>query len=256
MKKMFRVALIGVCSWLCLAFSVNAQMPDQPTYDAYLGDADAAKTDAKWDKAVAEKQIAYDKTPNNTTRWNLALAQFGLLNATMRNRNEDRFDKYYKVTEEHLEVLMKDANLKADASAVLSGLYGLKMGYSSMMGMVLGPKSSSLIEEAKKTGAESPIVWKVYANSKMFTPALFGGDPDEAMKAYEKCVALFEKNTENLKYNWMYLDALVFQGRAYSAQGQTAKAIATYEKVLKVEPNMAWVKFELLPKAKQKALGK
>ncbi len=256
MNHMMRAALVCACSWLCFALSVTAQTSDPASYEAYLGDAETAKANAKWDKVVADKQAAFDKTPTPAVRWNLALAQFGLLSATMRDRNEDRFDKYYKVTEAHLDVLRKDASLKGEATALLSGLYGLKMGYSSMMGMVLGPKSSSMIEDALKVSAASPIVWKVYANSKMYTPAMFGGDPEEALKAYRKSVELFEQDAANLNHNWMYLDALVFLGRAYSSQNQTALAIATYEKVLKVEPNMNWVRFELLPKAKQKALGK
>jgi tetratricopeptide (TPR) repeat protein len=258
MKTIIRTALMCACTWLCLALiqPAFAQATDPLSYTAYIGNADVAQTNALWDKAVADKQTAFDKNPKDATlRWNLALSQYGLMSGTMRSRDEDRFDKYYKVTEEHLEALSKDDKTKAEAKALLSALYGLKMAYSSMMGMVLGPKSGSLIEEAMKAAPESAFVWKIQANSKMFTPAMFGGDVAEGIKAYEKAIALFEKQPENLKNNWLYIDTLVFLGQAYSSESQWSNAIAIYEKALKVEPNLAWVKQQLLPKAKQKALG-
>lgn len=255
MKKLICTA----CTWLCIAitFTAAAQASDAATYNAYLGSADVAITNSLWDKVVADKQAAYDKnTSDPTLRWNLALAQYGLLSATMRTRDEDRFDEYYEKTEEHLKALGKNDKMKAEAKALLSGLYGLKLGYSSMMGMVLGPKSSGLIEDALELDPKSALVWRIEANSKMYTPEMFGGDKEEAIKAFEKSIGLFEQQPATLKNNWLYLDAHVFLGQAYTSEGQTAKAIAIYEKALKLEPNLYWVKNTLLPNAKQKALGK
>lgn len=258
MKTFIRTALVCACTWLCLAFAqpAIAQTNDPLSYTAYLGTADVAQTNALWDKAVAEKQAAFDKNPGDINlRWNLALAQYGLLSGTMRAKDEDRFDQYYETTEKHLQALSKDDNTKGDAKALLSGLYGLKMAYNSMMGMVLGSKSSGLIEDAVKIAPQSPVVWKLQANSKMFTPAMFGGDIDEAIKAFEKAIELFEKQPDALKNNWLYVDTMIFLGQAYSSKSQWAKAVAIYEKALKVEPKLNWVKADLLPKAKQKALG-
>lgn len=247
--------LPAVCTWLCFAIAAPGQTTDPLSYTAYLGSQDVAQTNAMWDKAVGEKQSAFDKNPTNINRWNLALAQYGLISGTMRAKDEERFDKYYKVTEEHLETLSKDDKTKAEAKALLSGLYGMKMAYSSMMGMVLGPKSSGLIEDAIKLAPQSAIAWKLHANSKMFTPSMFGGDIGEAIKAYEKSIELFEKQPENLKNNWLYIDTMAFLGQAYSSESQWAKAVTIYEKALKAEPNFGWIKFQLLPKAKEKALG-
>lgn len=262
MRTIIRTALQhvlrGACTCLCLVFAhVTLAQPSDPlSYTAYLGAPDVEQTNSLWDKAVAEKQSAFDKNPGDIIlRWNLALSQYGLMGATMRTRDEDRFDKYYKITEEHLEVLSKDDKMKAEAKALLSGLYGIKMAYSSMMGMVLGPKSSSLVEEAVKLAPQSPIVWKIQANSKMFTPAMFGGDIEEAIKAFEKSIELFEKQPETLENNWLYIDTMVFLGQAYSSESQWAKAVAVYERALKIEPNLNWVKFQLLPNARKKALG-
>lgn len=141
----------------------------------------------------------------------------------------------------------------AEPLALLSATYGLKMGYSPIQGMFLGSKSESLIEKGKKLDPSSPLVWKVRANSKFFTPEMWGGDLAEAITAYEKCITLYESKPALTKFNWMYLDALVFQGQAYMKQGDAGKAIMTYEKVLKIEPEFGWVKYSLLPTAKAKS---
>ena len=255
MKTMLRT----VCTWVCIALTVPvfAQITDPSTYTAYLGNRDVKTANTLWDNVVSEKQAAFDKDPNDPAlRWNLALAQYGLLSATLRTRDEDRFDKYYEKTEEHLKILGRDDAMKAEAKALLSAVYGLKLAYSSMMGMVLGPKSSSLIGDAMELAPKSPLVWRIEANSKMYTPEMFGGDMGEAIKAFEKSIELFEEHPATLKNNWIYLDAHVFLGQAYLQEGQAAKAIAVYEKALKLEPNLVWIRSELLPKAKQKALGK
>ena len=81
---------------------------------------------------------------------------------------------------------------------------------------------------------------------------MWGGDITEAIEAYEKSIQLYESRPEALKFNWMYLDALAFMGQAYLKNGDTGKAIATYEKALQAEPEFGWVKYALLPNAKSK----
>src|SRR5690606_2519890 len=137
-----------------------------------------------------------------------------------------------------------------EASALLASLYGFQVSYSPWKAMYLGSKSGSLMEKALKQNASSPLVWKLYGNSKLYTPETFGGSVEEAIKAYNKAVQLYEEGKSTIENNWFYLDALAFQGQAHMKKGENAKAIQAYEKALKVEPEYDWVKFALLPEAK------
>jgi len=223
---------------------------DEIMYKAYLSDADATPA---WKKAIEMRKDALKANEKSTkAQFGVALAQFGLLGSTMRWQNEELFDEYYKETEENLEQIIEADKKWAEPYALLSATYGLKMGYSPLQGMFLGGKSGNLVEKAKKLNPNSPLVWKVYANSKYFTPEAFGGDLQEAIEAYEKCLALYEAKPETLRQNWMYLDALAFLGQAYMKNGDTGKAIVIYEKALAVEPEFGWIKYSLLPKAKSK----
>jgi tetratricopeptide (TPR) repeat protein len=223
-------------------------------YQAYLS---KEVNSALWKQAVNEARKIYDQSPRDKQAgFHLATARFALLSSTMRNQDEDLFDEYYGGTVKLLEELNESDKKWAEPRALLSAVYGLKMSYSPMQGMFLGPKSGNLVEKAKSLDPKSPLAWKVYANSKYFTPEMWGGDLNEAIESYEKCIQLYESNPATLKSNWMYLDALAFQGQAYQKNGDTGKAIASYEKALQAEPEFGWVKFTLLPKAKTKSEAK
>lgn len=236
---------------LLFAFTVHAQDATTKTmYFAYI--SNNPNTTNEWKKAVQNRQQELSKNSTDPSlNYALLLAQWGLLNATMKTKDEDLFDDYYDATIETIEKITGSDKKWAEPYAIQSAIYGLKMGYSPMQGMILGSKSSSLIEKAKKMDSASPLVWKIYANAKFFTPEMWGGDLKEAIQAYEKSIALYEANPDDLHFNWFYLDALAFQGQAYLKDGQRAKAISTYEKALKVESEFAWVKNVLLPKAQK-----
>jgi tetratricopeptide (TPR) repeat protein len=244
---------------LGVAIATQAQVGEsnEGAYKAYLGDQDVNIVKTMWKKVVADARIKHEQNPKDQNLfYDYAVTQFGLLTATMRDKDEDLFDDYADNTEENLEGLL-DINKKwAEPRALLSAVYGLRMGYSPWKGMYLGSKSQSLMEKALADSPNSPLVWKLYGNSKFFTPETWGGDLKEAIKAYEKAIQLFESDLDKTKFNWFYLDTIAFLGQAYQKDGQTSKALATYEKAIKVEPNYNWVKFNLLPKAKKTASAK
>jgi tetratricopeptide (TPR) repeat protein len=241
--------LIALTFYLFTFLANGQDATDERMYRAYLSPEKA--TDS-WKQAVAERQAALQADPqNNQAAYSLALAHFGLLSGTMRFRDEDLFDEYYDATVDNLKSLISTNKSWGEPHALLSAVYGLKMGYSPMQGMFLGSKSNTLTEKARKFSPQSPLVWKVYANAKFFTPEMWGGDLAEAIEGYEKCIQLYESNPQQLQFNWIYLDALAFQGQAYLKNGDTGKAIETYEKALKAEPSFGYVRDVLLPAARK-----
>lgn len=224
--------------------------PDAETYRAYLGSRDVEATKAAWKKLVAHRKVKSDADPKNTKLlYELTLAQFGLLTATQRDRDEDLFDDYVEATEVNLETLIDRDRNNGEPRALLAALYGMQMAYSPMKGMLLGAKSGSLMDQALKRSPTSPLVWKLHANAKFFTPETWGGDLKEAIAAYEKAVSLYESTPDKAKDNWFYIDTLAFLGKAYEKNNQTARAIEVYKKALTAEPDYQWVKLVLLPKA-------
>lgn len=248
MKKLITSTFVVI---LLVSYNLSfGQAPesDSLTYRAYLGGKDITEAKAFWKEAVQKREEALKtNAEDKNSRYRLALAQFGLLTATMRDQDEDLFDAYNEQTQENLDVLMKDKRYKAEAAALLAAVYGLEMGYSPWKGMYLGSKSGGLLEKALKENPSSPLVWKLYANSRLFTPDSFGGDVNEAIEAYTKAIQLYETHKEATENNWFYLDAMAFLGQAYAKNGDNKNAILWYEKALQIEPDYNWVKYALLP---------
>ena len=246
--KMITFLLLSVLA----TAAVWAQSAESNTgsYQAYLS-SDEAMAKQQWKQVVAAAQQAFDKDPKNEElQFNLALSQYGLLSSTMRSQDEDFFDVYLDATIENLEAI-KTVHA-AEAKALLASVYGLQLAYSPWKGMFLGPKSSSLMEKAMKMNSLSPLIWKLYGNAKYHTPDAYGGSVDEAVKAYEKAIDLYEADPAKKQNNWLYLDTMAFLGQAYTRKQQSLKAVAIYEKAIEVEPSFSWIKYSLLPAAKKK----
>lgn len=236
--------IIGCLLFMSIVNQSHAQRAEikETTYKAYLN-----KDMDLWKKGAKMSQEAYDKNSTNSSLMDLAMAQYGVLNATVIEKDEDIFDDYEDAAIDNIEKLMDSDNKWGEPKAVLSSIYGLKMAYSPWKGIYLGSKSSNLMDKATRQSKESPVVWKLYANSKLYTPESFGGDKTEAAQAFEKAITLFEKVPEQTKNNWIYLDALAHLGITYMKLDKPKKAQEVFEKALEVEPEFNWVKYILLP---------
>lgn len=215
---------------------------DKMAYQAYI-----TNNKSLWKQLVSEQEDTYKKAKTNENLYHLLLAQHGLLGATMADQDEDLFDDHYKKAKDNIKELIAADYQVANAKAVLSAVYGWEMAYSGYKGMFLGGKSSTNIQDATKLDPSSPLVWQVYASSKLFTPAMFGGDIKIALSSFEKAVELYEGNNAQRESNWRYLDALAWLGQAYEANNQKEMAKKVYGKALEIEPNFGWVKYALLP---------
>ena len=237
--KVIRNTVLAIIVVALLAFE-NVSEVKKASYDAYLsGSANL------WETAVVKARINHDKNPSNETMFQWALAEYGLLNSTMRDQNEDLFDEYIKEAIEKFESLSEEQFREADCKALLSALTGLKIAYSPWKGMFLGPKSASLITEALAIDPDSPIVQQLYGNQQNFTPEMWGGNPANAIEAYRKAINLYEVKDE--KENWMYLDTHAWLGIMYKKEGRDDDALEIWNKVVEHEPDFNWVKKNLIP---------
>ncbi len=221
-------------------------------YKGYIANSQA-HIQAAVEKATEVLQ-ADDDTINSENKmavFELAMTEYALLNATMATQDEETFNAHIEKTMARLEALVAFDPNWGEPLAILSSINGLRMAYSPWKGVYLGPKSSSQIEKAAKLDPSSPLVLKIQGISKLYTPEMFGGNPNDGLELLIKAVKGYEANADDLSSNWIYLDALSFLGQAYEKTGNNKAAIQTYEKALSYEPNYGWVKYSLLPNAKK-----
>jgi len=201
-----------------------------------------------WEKAIETQKKVLSTDQSKKTELQLSVLYYGYLSATMATQDEASFDvKIYEAISQ-LEGLMKKNPNWGEPKAIMSSVMGLQIAYSPIKGATLGFKSSSYMSKALKESPESPIVMKLHAGSKQYTPALWGGDKKEALEYYQKCIDVYEKQGDS-QQNWFYADALANMGIIYTDLGQNTNAVAVFEKALAYEPDFAWVKMSLLPKA-------
>lgn len=232
--------LLKIVIILFLASFIQKNDIRKLTYEAYLSGSETF-----WKNAVSEAEARFESVSSNEHMYQLALARFGLLNATMVKENEDLFDEYVDETMELLEKLEKRNYKAAEALALRASIYGYKIAFSPLKGMYLGPKNTALIDKAIALNPNSPIVQKMYAQHQYFTPEMWGGDIENAKRAFEESIRLFEK--EDDKRNWMYLDNHAWLGIIHKKQENLSNAREVWEKALAYEPDFKWVGEVLMP---------
>ena len=167
---------------------------------------------------------------------------------TGRRRNDDA-----KRALDEADLLLEQATAKAptaDALALRSTVMGLMIGLSGnpLSGMTLGPKASSLADRAMEIDPKNPRVWLIRGMSAMFTPKMFGGGTDKAVRDLQKAIELFEGDRPVAPApSWGRAEVYAWLGQALQQDDKRDEARAAYQKALAVQPGYQWVERVLLP---------
>ena len=188
-----------------------------------------ASLDVKKLKSISKDMSGYD----------LALAKYRTsLSANLTKQEElagDALDESMEILEE-LNDLQPD---NVEVKALLAQVYGYKIALSPIKGMYYGPKAQSMLAEAEKLDPNNPRVLLVKGISAANTPPMFGGDKDEAMKAFEQAIEQYEEDQYS-DYHWGYAETYTWRGVLMYKQGDKAQAQADWQKAIEVEPGYGW----------------
>jgi len=220
-------------------------------------------------------KIATLYAESNATAWNAALTQTDLTPSSLQKLSATELDHqiqllfvatgYFlgqkneeqaKATLTKLEALQEfrknQSPVDAKFHARNAGILGYKMALSPWKAPVLGPQNYYTLKDGAKLDSLDPILLQEQANAKFWAPDLLGGDLHEAIRLYQTAMQIWQKENECLHCNWRYLYNLAQLGVALEKNGQTAKAQELWNKALKIKPNYAWVRKELIPGLKEK----
>lgn len=114
MKINFKFLVLPMMMVL-LAMGIPQELK-QMNYRAYLNSDKGA-----WKQNVAFAFRLYQDDPSEDLKFQLALTEFGLLNATMVDQDEELFDAYVSDCQDRLEDLRESKKYGAEAKALLSG---------------------------------------------------------------------------------------------------------------------------------------
>lgn len=145
-----------------------------------------------------------------------------------------------------VQVLKASPN-NATAYAYKGSFLGFRMGISKFKTFTLGRESLYDINKAYALDPENIQALIDKGNILYYSPGIFGGNKEEALKYYLKGSRLLEKNN-NTDQNWVYLNLLTTIALAFDKTERHKEAMLICEKILRKEPNYRWVKDVLYPR--------
>ena len=211
----------------------------------------AVVTGAQEDLAAArdtlQARVQSDGGSTRTSdRYLLAYVIWRLSQHLPENEKKEK-KRLLKQAEKELKLVL-DANPDdAEAYALRGTVIGDRIG-GALSGMLLGPKASKSLERAYELAPENPRVALQRGVGFYFTPKTFGGGIEKAQQELTRAQELYvEEPAEQPWPNWGKVDVFAWLGLILVDSGMIDEAKAMYEEGLRLEPDHAWIRLELLP---------
>ena len=173
--------------------------------------------------------------------------QYGFAAWAISRNNFDLARVYIEKAEEILTVLENNNFRLSRVYAYKSAFYGFRIGLNRARAPFLGPRSVNYAQKAMQSDINEPLGYIQYGNAFYHMPAVFGGSKTVALDNYKRALNLMERDSENLKYDWNYLNLLTAVANIYKEMGRYETARNYYQKILNIEPDFIWVKEQLYP---------
>ena len=246
MKKINKTSIL-VIGFLYLALHLQSQTIDRVKFEAYL-----YRDNIKWIKALKMAEKSDLSKPQNLEE--LIHCYYALTSNQIAKKMRDDAEMSIQKAKSYIDILLK----KNPNNAVALNYKGVFLGYeiamNKMKAVTLGNSCRNNINKALQLDPNNPQILFDKGNLLYYPPKIFGGDKKEALKYYQKAIAIYEKQNKT-QNNWMYIQLLVVEGHSYELLEQDKMAEKSYLKILKIAPDFLTVKNDLYPKLKARMSG-
>lgn len=209
-------------------------------YDAFV----SGKLD-RWTAIMAEMECL--ESPSQAETFELIRYYYGYSAYLIGIKEKKKARTYVDKGDKIINQILKAEPGNATALAFKGSFTGLKVTLNKWRIITLGPESIRYINRAYKADPEDLQAITDKANLLYFTPGMFGGDKTEALAFFEKAIRKIENNRDT-EDSWFYLALLSLLAEHYEKQGHHEKAVATQQKLLRIEPGLKWIKEKILSK--------
>jgi tetratricopeptide (TPR) repeat protein len=253
MKKTILLSLFIVL----VGISVNYAQPIDDLIEKgkallYSGNVHFDQSEIFKARGMFERALASDED-NYLAKYYFAYTDYNLAVYFMQKKEAGQFRKFSDSSEKILQELINENGSDAETVSLLGALYGIQVAMNPGLGASLGSQNIALTSEALGIAPDNPRVLLQKGISKFNSPEFVGGSKEKAIKYFTQSVGVFESQTgDETDIDWGYIDALAWLGIAHSSMGDFESAITVYKKALDVEPDFAWIKYDLLPNAEEK----
>jgi tetratricopeptide (TPR) repeat protein len=125
-----------------------------------------------------------------------------------------------------------------------------------------GQRGLSRLRRAEKLDPSNPRVVLVRGTAKIVLPKIFGGNPKDAVKLFEKALATVRQEHRFMDLSvceygeWAQVDLLNWLGRAMARQGSKKESMEAYNRALARSPGNYWVQQALANRGYEWETGK
>jgi hypothetical protein len=204
-------------------------------------------------RATFEQLLAQEPQSTTLLYW-LALADHRLVPRLM-SEDKKLAKRYSKDGIARLDQVLKAEPKHVEAMALKGAMVGMSIALSPMSAMSAGPESNELFEGAMALEPGNPRIHLMDGIGILNRPKFVGGGADKALPRLRKAQELFAAApaADSTAIDWGRGESYLWAGRASLKLDDAPGAVEAFKKCLEFEPDNAWVRFELLPKAEQLA---
>lgn len=200
---------------------------------------------AKWERVIRTIETT---NATNTVDQKLELINYyyGYIGWLIGQKKFSPAEKLIPKGEKLINEVLKVSPKNATAYSFKGSFLGFKIGIDKCKALFLGSDSKNSINKAMQLDPQNVQALIDKGNLLYYSPRFFGGDKTEALNYFLKGVKLMERNKETYQ-NWVYLNLLTMIASAYEKTDKLEDAKLTYEKIMRNEPDIKWVKDDLYP---------
>jgi tetratricopeptide (TPR) repeat protein len=230
----------------CLLFSIALGISAESAYKKTIYYCFINREMYKWANIIHNIET---NNPPVTIEQKLELIDYyyGFVGYLIGKKQLELAEKYVNKADKLIVQVLKESPKNATAYSYKGSFIGYRIGISKFKAIYLGPESSAYVNKAYELDPQNIQAIIDKGNILFYSPSIFGGDKEEALKFYLKGAKLIETNKDTYQ-NWAYLNLLTITALAYEKTEQPQRAKLIYDKILRQEPNFYWVKVDLYPK--------
>jgi tetratricopeptide (TPR) repeat protein len=251
---MRKIIALSVFAFLSTARGIHAQSPTVIDSLIIKGKEQIQNSLDTWNlQQMLAARAFFERMAGDTTyswliHYYLGYADSRLFNYYFSEDDKEKAKEYINDGLQHLETSIALKEDFAEIYALLGSLLGKKIGLNPLLGITLGSKSGHLLEKACTRAPTNPRVLLIAGQSSYYTPKMFGGGKEKAMKQFQNAIRCFEtfKPESPVYPDWGHEEAYAFLGMAQMEQDRLTEAKRSFEKALSINPNYGWVRYQLL----------
>lgn len=242
----YRVLLIGVLLSSTI-MGLRGQALADRIYKAYI-----SNDMQSWVEVMDEMKADYKLTGNIEMLKEITICQYGYIAICVARGDKKDGREELREAECNVEVLLRHDSEWAVIHALKGAFYAFKIGFDPYKFVAYGRRAREENSLAIDLSPEDPYVWMEKGNIELYWPDLQSKGRASAVDAYLKSTQFYERNGELTRQNWLYLNTMVSLAAAYCKEEEYARADEIYKKILRIEPNIVWIRDRDYPKFRAK----